>query len=220
MFFSRELIPTNLIINGYIYMIVMYFIFPYIVRLLVVKKTVKKIFVAEINCYVYISKAAIVRGGLSLQLPFSKDPLYAVSEKAYSVLSNDERSFLLYHEESHIKNNDQINNMLSFFTVIYITPIILTYISTIENINKYILVYLIFAVITYLSLFVMFFILTQNKELRSDYSAVIKTSGEIGCSALEKLYRSHEIREKTFNILATHPSYKKRLNKISNYQYK
>lgn len=214
-FVSREMIPLSLMINGYLYIIVMYFVFPYVVAWYI-KKTKKNIYYCnKIKKNIYITDALIVKGGLSIYLPINKEAVYAISEKSFKHLTNEELDFLIFHEKAHIIYRDQINNMISFFTVIYVNPIILTFISSLEFVKKYIVIYLIFAVVFYLFLFVLHFYRTRLKEMRADYYASVNTSISTGMSTLQKLSGIYELREKTFNALATHPSVSSRIDYLN-----
>lgn len=217
-YYAKDMIPYSFIANGYIYIFVMYFVFPYIIAFYVKKMSTQIESNNHLQTDLFITNALIVKGAMSIYLPFHKKPIYAVSEKSYSQLTKEEIEFLVFHEHAHILYNDQINNMISFFTVLYVNPIILTIMSTNSFINEYIYIYLFVAVTIYLAAFVSYFMFTRKKELRADYYAAKQTSFKIASSTLKKIHTMHEMRERTFNILATHPSYKGRIKSLTKYQ--
>lgn len=212
-FFLTDIIPISLIINGYIFIILTYFIFPYVVKIYITKFATDSIYNKSVNSKVYITKAPIVKGGMSIYLPLIQKSLYAVSEKAYQSLDENELEFLILHEKAHIVYKDQTNNILSFFTVVYVFPILLTYLSTLGFVTN-LIIYLIFASAFYIGAFILYFVLTSRKEIRADKFATKNVDVSAAISALIKLHKAYEIRERTFNVLATHPSCNSRIQHL------
>ncbi|GGD29033.1 M48 family metallopeptidase [Pontibacillus salipaludis] len=147
---------------------------------------------------------------------YRKSSLVIVCGKSLLNSLNDKQlKFLLAHEYFHIKKNHLLKNVFSFVFVLSGVPIALL-IATPFFIPKIpIAPVLIFSFLTYVVSFVLHFILSQRREFNADKFASSIVGSSTAKEVLIILKEKNLIKEKSYNLFETHPSIKKRIEKLA-----
>lgn len=136
-------------------------------------------------------------------------------ESLVNTLNTLQLKFLLAHEYYHLKNNHILKNILSFIFVLAGVPIILL-ISAPHLIPVLSLgVVVTIAFIVYISSFILHFFISQKREFAADKFASSLVGSEEAIKTLKLLKEQKLTPENSYNLFETHPSIKKRIEKIS-----
>ncbi|MCA0987321.1 M48 family metalloprotease [Guptibacillus algicola] len=138
-----------------------------------------------------------------------------VGEKLLHTLDEKQLTFLIAHEYFHIKKNHLMKNVFSFIFVLSGVPIALLITTPIIGAAVPIVPLLIFAVVIYISFFILHFVFSRRREFQADQFARSFVEPTDARETLTKLKENKLVDEKSFSLLATHPSIEKRISNVN-----
>lgn len=162
---------------------------------------------------IYLSREYINDNAASLYK--GNDLIIICGNKLLERLDKNHLKFVVAHELLHVKNNHIIKNIFSFVFVVAGIPILLITLAPLALKVFNIMVVLSFCLIVYVGSFILHFLISQKRELDADSYAASIVGLDNGKETLQILHENNFIEEKKISLVATHPSYKKRLNNLS-----
>lgn len=167
--------------------------------------------------HIYLSKEFMSDNVVTL---LSKNKQVIIcGEKIVRLLEKDQMKFILAHELYHIKKNHLFKNLFSFVFVMTGVPIFLLLFSSFLQNKISILFILLFSVIIFLTAFVMHFRFSQQREFAADKYAASLVGKTRSLETLIALQQEGLSKERSFSLLETHPSLKRRIQRVNDYKY-
>ncbi|MCU5745444.1 M48 family metallopeptidase [Staphylococcus sp. SQ8-PEA] len=146
-----------------------------------------------------------------------KKPTIFIDNKIINNLSNAELRFILFHEYSHIKDNDGLKNKLSMLLAFTVVPLVMSILVANINLSSYpfviILFVLIFVIIYWVGI-ILNFKYRRKRELKADKYAVNYVDKEDVISSFQKLIKLNDFDRKSKSLLSSHPPLEERLKNL------
>lgn len=162
---------------------------------------------------IFVSKKTLKNNAAALYR--KNNMVIVVGEKLLHTLDEKQLTFLIAHEYFHIKENHLMKNVFSFVFVLSGVPIVLLLTTPIIGGAVPIVPLVIFAVVIYLSFFILHFVFSRRREFQADQFGRSFVEPSDARETLTKLKENKLVDEKSFSILATHPSIEKRISNVS-----
>lgn len=147
-----------------------------------------------------------------------KKPSIFIDNKIINDLSNAELRFFLFHEYSHIKDNDGLKNQLSTLLAFTVIPLIMSILSANINLSNYpflIILYILIFIIIYWGGIMLNFKYRRKRELKADKYAAAYVNKEDVISSFQKFIKLNNFDKKSKSLLSSHPPLEKRLKNLN-----
>jgi len=156
-----------------------------------------------------------------------KPNIVVLKKKRYSIfidnkiidnLSEAELRFFIFHEYSHIKDNDLLKIQLSTLIAFTVTPLFIFIVTSIIELPSEflkIIPYMIIVIVLYLGGIILNFKYKRNRELKSDTYASNYVKKEDIINSFQKFINLNIFEKKKRSLLSSHPSLNERLKNLN-----
>jgi len=160
------------------------------------------------NVFVYSSQKDLKQGTIAFET-FNKN-IILISEPLEQQLSRNEVKFVILHEYGHIRNKHLKKNIISLTLVVSCIPIFIYFLTSIQFSTNFLIPFIIFSVLFYVSGYVLHFKFVMRREYNADEYAANFVAKEDIKSLFTKLKTIYGNDQDSYNMFNTHPSLSKR----------